>query len=59
MQVAVVRHDRQVGLAVAVEVSADDGTVEKYNKRGKHPGEFDPDTGARTKPADPSRKVTP
>ena len=35
------------------------GTVEKYNKRGKHQGEFDPNTGAQTKPADPTRKVTP
>jgi hypothetical protein len=35
------------------------GTVEKYNKRGKHLGEFDPETGEETKSADPSRKVTP
>ena len=35
------------------------GTVEKYNKRGNHLGEFDPETGEETKPADPSRKVTP
>ncbi|MGW2961624.1 colicin E3/pyocin S6 family cytotoxin [Streptomyces sp. NPDC001220] len=35
------------------------GAVEKYNKRGKHLGEFDPDTGAQTKPADGTRKVTP
>ena len=35
------------------------GTVEKYNKRGKHLGEYDPVTGEETKPADPSRKVTP
>ncbi|WP_424894287.1 colicin E3/pyocin S6 family cytotoxin [Streptomyces sp. SAI-124] len=35
------------------------GTVEKYNKRGKHLGEFDANTGAQTKPANPTRKVTP
>ncbi|MFF0082257.1 colicin E3/pyocin S6 family cytotoxin [Streptomyces canus] len=35
------------------------GAVEKYNKRGKHLGEYDPNTGAQTKPADPTRKVTP
>ena len=27
------------------------GAVEKYNKRGKHQGEFDPATGAQTKAA--------
>lgn len=35
------------------------GTVEVYNKRGAHRGEFDPETGAQTKPADPTRKVEP
>jgi len=35
------------------------GAVEKYNKRGKHLGEFDPNTGQQTKPADKSRKVEP
>lgn len=35
------------------------GTVEKYNKRGKHLGEFDPNTGARTKPANPRYSVEP
>lgn len=35
------------------------GTVEKYNKRGKRLGEYDPTTGAETKPADKSREVTP
>ncbi|MFD7610817.1 colicin E3/pyocin S6 family cytotoxin [Streptomyces sp. NPDC059828] len=33
------------------------GKVEKYNKNGKHVGEFDPETGAQTKPRDPTRKV--
>lgn len=35
------------------------GTVEKYNKRGKHLGEFDPETGQQTKDADKSREVEP
>ncbi|WP_204366953.1 colicin E3/pyocin S6 family cytotoxin [Nocardiopsis chromatogenes] len=35
------------------------GTVEKYNKRGKHQGEYDATTGEETKPADPQRKVEP
>ncbi|WP_248804103.1 colicin E3/pyocin S6 family cytotoxin [Pseudomonas sp. MWU13-2100] len=35
------------------------GAVEKYNKRGKHLGEFDHETGAQNKPADPTRKVEP
>lgn len=35
------------------------GTVEKYNKRGKHQGEFDPVTGDQTKAADKTRKVEP
>ncbi|MEO4014240.1 colicin E3/pyocin S6 family cytotoxin [Pseudomonas sp. P2663] len=33
------------------------GTVEMYTKQGKHLGEYDPQTGEQTKPADPSRKV--
>lgn len=35
------------------------GTVEKYNKRGKHLGEFDPNTGAQLKPADKTREIEP
>ncbi|MEH6353109.1 S-type pyocin domain-containing protein [Pseudomonas sp. 3JA] len=35
------------------------GAVEKYNKRGKHLGEFDHITGAQTKPADPTRWIEP
>ncbi len=31
--------------------------VEKYNKNGIHLGEFDPNTGAQTKPANPDRSV--
>ncbi|MDY0810706.1 colicin E3/pyocin S6 family cytotoxin [Kitasatospora purpeofusca] len=33
------------------------GAVEKYDKKGKHLGEYDPDTGEQTKPADKKRKV--
>lgn len=35
------------------------GTVEKYNKRGIHLGEFDHETGVQTKNADPSRRIEP
>lgn len=33
------------------------GKVEIYGKRGNHLGEFDPNTGEQTKPADPARKI--
>ena len=33
------------------------GTVEMYDKQGKHLGEFDPHSGERTKPAKPGRKI--
>ena len=35
------------------------GAVEKYNKRGKHLGEFNYETGVQNKPADPTRTVEP
>jgi hypothetical protein len=35
------------------------GTVEKYDARGHHQGEFDPDSGKQLKPASPSRRVEP
>ncbi|KTC13299.1 detoxification [Pseudomonas marginalis ICMP 9505] len=35
------------------------GKVEKYNKRGKHLGEFDPITGERTKDAEDTRRIDP
>ena len=35
------------------------GRLEKYNARGRHLGEFDPETGLQTKPADPARSVEP
>jgi hypothetical protein len=35
------------------------GTVEMYDKRGRHLGEYNPITGEQTKPADNTRKVEP
>lgn len=35
------------------------GTVEMYNKRGLHLGEYDPTTGEQTKPADKTRSIEP
>jgi hypothetical protein len=35
------------------------GTLEKYDKRGRHLGEFDPSTGEQLKPPDPARMVKP
>ena len=35
------------------------GRLEKYNKRGRHLGEYDPETGEQTKVADPSRSIEP
>jgi hypothetical protein len=33
------------------------GTLERYDAKGKHLGEFDPNTGEKLKPADSSREV--
>lgn len=41
------------------EWDSENGRVEKYDKRGRHLGEFDPDTGEQTKPAEPTRRVEP
>ena len=35
------------------------GDVEEYDRRGEHLGTLDPQTGQRTKPAVPGRKITP
>ncbi len=35
------------------------GTVEKYDKRGRHQGEFDPSSGKKLKDPDKKRKVEP
>ncbi len=33
------------------------GRFEKYDKNGKHQGEYDPETGKQTKPADKTRRI--
>jgi hypothetical protein len=33
------------------------GRVERYDRRGWHLGEFDPETGAMTKPANPQQAI--
>jgi hypothetical protein len=33
------------------------GTVEKYDRRGRHLGEFDAETGTQLKEADPNRSI--
>jgi hypothetical protein len=35
------------------------GRVEKYDSRGNHQGEYDPNTGRKLNEADPTKKVTP
>lgn len=35
------------------------GTLEQYDKRGNHLGEYDHETGMQTKPADPTRSIEP
>lgn len=35
------------------------GTVEKFGARGRHLGEYDPDTGEQISDADPNRTVEP
>lgn len=35
------------------------GRLEKYNNRGNHQGEYDPDTGQQTKPRNPKYRVDP
>jgi hypothetical protein len=35
------------------------GTVEKYNRKGKHLGEFDHETGKPIKEANPCRRIDP
>jgi len=42
-----------------IEWDALHAEVEVYNKRGKHLGEFDPETGVQTKPANSSYKIKP
>ncbi|SDW41807.1 S-type Pyocin [Pseudomonas syringae] len=42
-----------------LEWDSQHGAVEMYDKRGKHLGEFDPETGTQTKDADPKRSIEP
>jgi hypothetical protein len=35
------------------------GTVERYDRRGRHTGEFDHETGRQIGPRDPARRVEP
>ncbi|KAA0941822.1 toxin [Pseudomonas sp. ANT_H14] len=42
-----------------LEWDSQHGAVEMYNKRGKHLGEFDPETGQQTKDANKTREVEP
>lgn len=35
------------------------GTVEMYDRRGRHLGEFDPNSGQRLKPPDRTRRIEP
>jgi hypothetical protein len=35
------------------------GRIEKYDIRGHHQGEFDPNSGKQLKPASPTRRVEP
>ncbi|MEG1041075.1 colicin E3/pyocin S6 family cytotoxin [Pseudomonas sp. NUPR-001] len=44
---------------IIYEWDSQHGTVEKYNKRGKHLGEFNPNTGEQTKDTDNAREVEP
>lgn len=44
---------------IIFEWDSQHGTVEMYDKRGRHLGEFDPDTGQQTKPANNKRSVEP
>ncbi|WP_433739085.1 colicin E3/pyocin S6 family cytotoxin [Pseudomonas putida] len=44
---------------IIFEWDSQHGTVEMYNKRGHHLGEYDPKTGEQTKSADSTRKVEP
>ena len=42
-----------------IEWDSQHGRVEVYNKRGKHEGEYNHETGKQTKPADKTRTVEP
>ena len=56
-KIAQIQQDIQKGNIY--EWDSQHGTLEKYNKRGKHQGEFDPKTGEQTKPKNKKREVEP
>jgi hypothetical protein len=50
---------RKGGAMIFSKGTTKHGAVEKYNRRGKHLGEFNSETGEQTKPADKTREVEP
>ncbi len=44
---------------IIFEWDSQHGMVEMYDRRGRHLGEYDPETGKQTKPADKTRNVEP
>jgi hypothetical protein len=42
-----------------LEWDSQHGTIEAYDRRGRHQGEFDPLTGEELRPAIPGRQVEP
>ena len=51
------RWQEQKGKKRIIEWDSQHGKVEVYDKKGKHLGEYDHETGEQTKPADKSRRV--
>ncbi len=49
----------KIAKGIILEWDYQHGMVEMYNKRGKHLGEFNPETGIKTKDADPKRSIEP
>lgn len=42
-----------------LEWDSQHGSIERYDSRGRHRGEFDPGTGKQLKPPNPTRWVDP
>lgn len=53
------RHRWKDPYGLIYEWDSQHGAVEVYNARGRPLGEYDPETGARLKPADPTREIEP
>lgn len=49
----------KTSIGIIFEWDSQHATVEMYDRRGRHLGEFNPETGEQTKPADKTRKVEP